>query len=79
MLVGVAVGVIVAVAVTLLVDTSVRPDLAIALVLGVPSVFGVALLLVSSRQWVTTCGALCLAIAPGWFGVLVLTQVVHGA
>jgi hypothetical protein len=28
---------------------------------------------------VTTLGAFILAMAPGWFGVLVAIQVVHGA
>ena len=79
MLVGVAVGVIAAVLTTLLITAPVRPDLAIGLILGVPSALGVAMLLVSSSRWVTAFGAFCLAVAPGWFGVLVLTQVVHGA
>lgn len=79
MLVGVAVGVIAGVVATLLVTAPVRPDVAIGLVLAVPSVLGLALLLVSASRWVTALGAFCLAVAPGWFGVLVLTQVVHGA
>ena len=79
MLLGVAAGVIAGVLATLMVTTPVRPDVAIGLVLAVPSVLGVSLLLVSASRWVTALGAFCLAVAPGWFGVLVLTQVVHGA
>jgi len=79
MLVGVAVGVIAGVLATLIITTPVRPDVAIGLVLAVPSVLGISLLLVSASRWVTALGAFCLAVAPGWFGVLVLTQVVHGA
>ncbi len=36
-------------------------------------------ILFSGRRWVTTLGAFILAIAPGWFGVLVAIQVAHGA
>ncbi|HEX5142963.1 MAG TPA: putative holin [Mycobacterium sp.] len=78
MLVGAAVGVLLGVAGTLLVTTRVRPDLAIALALAVPTVLGLTMLLFSTRRWVTAAGAFLVAVAPGWFGVLVLTQVVHG-
>jgi len=37
------------------------------------------LILFSGRRWVTALGAFILAIAPGWLGVLVTIQVVHGA
>ncbi len=79
MLVGVAVGVIASVAAKLSITASVRPDAAIALVLVVPTFFGLLLLLLSGSRWVTALGTFCLAVAPGWFGVLVLAQVVHGA
>ena len=79
LLVGVAVGHIVGIAWTLLVKAPIRPDIAIALVVGVPSAIGMLLILVSGRRWVTTLGAFILAIAPGWIGVLVAIQVVHGA
>ncbi len=79
MLVGAAAGVVAGVLATLLVTAPVRPDVAIGIVLVVPSVLGLALWLVSASRWVTALGAFCLAVAPGWFGVLVLTQVVHGA
>ncbi|MEN3318787.1 MAG: hypothetical protein V7643_2188 [Mycobacterium sp.] len=79
MLVGVAVGQIAGIASTLLVKATIRPDVVIALVVGVPSAIGMLLILFSTRRWVTTVGAFILAIAPGWFGVLVMVQVVHGA
>ena len=79
LLVGVAVGQIVGIASTLLVKAPIRPDIAIALVVGVPSAIGMLLILVSGRRWVTTLGAFILAIAPGWLGVLVAIQVVNGA
>jgi hypothetical protein len=79
MLVGCAVGVVAAVVGVLLIQAPVRPDLAIALVLGVPTVLGLSLVLVTSQRWVTVLGAFLIAFAPGWFGVLVLIQVVHGA
>jgi hypothetical protein len=79
MLVGTAVGLILAIAATLVVQASIRPDVVIALVIGVPSVIGMLLILFSGRRWVTTLGAFILAIAPGWFGVLVVIQVVYGA
>ncbi|MBW8712256.1 MAG: putative holin [Mycobacterium sp.] len=79
MLVGIAVGQIAGIASTLLVKATIRPDVVIALVVGVPSAIGMLLILFSARRWVTTLGAFILAIAPGWFGVLVMVQVVHGA
>lgn len=79
MLVGVAVGLLVGIATTLLVTVTVRPDVVIALVLGVPGVLGIVMVLVSGRRWVTTLGACTLAIAPGWFGALAIVQVAsHG-
>jgi hypothetical protein len=79
MLVGCAVGVVAAVVGALLIQAPIRPDVAIALVLGVPTVLGLLLVLVTSQRWVTALGAFLIAFAPGWFGVLVLIQVVHGA
>jgi len=79
MLVGVAVGEIAGIASTLLVKATIRPDVVIALVVGVPSAIGMLMILLSGRRWMTTLGAFILAIAPGWFGVLVVIQVVHGA
>jgi hypothetical protein len=79
MLVGTAFGLIAGIAATLLVDGTIRPDVVIALVVGLPSAIGMLLILLSGRRWVTTLGAFLLAIAPGWFGALVVIQVVHGA
>lgn len=79
MLVGVAVGLLAGIATTLLVTVTVRPDVVIALVLGVPGALGILMVLVSGRRWVTTLGASVLAIAPGWFGALAIVQVAsHG-
>jgi hypothetical protein len=78
MLVGIAVGQIAGIAATLLVNATIRPDVVIALV-GIPSAIGMLLILFSGRRWVTAVGAFILAIAPGWLGVLVAIQVVHGA
>ena len=79
MLVGGAVGFVLGVTATLLIKADVRPDGVVAAVLGVPSVLGMALIVSSGRRWVTALGAFTLAIAPGWFAVLALNQVVHGA
>lgn len=76
MLLGAAAGVVAGVLATLVVTVTVRPDIAIGLVLVVPTALGAALLMVSSSRTVTALGAFCLAFAPGWFAVLVLTQVV---
>jgi hypothetical protein len=78
LLVGTAVGLILAIATTLMIDTPVRPDVVIALVVGVPGAIGMLTILLSGRRWVTTAGAFTLSIAPGWFGVLVAIQAVHG-
>lgn len=79
LLVGTAVGLVLGIASTLVVDAAIRPDVVIALVVGVPGALGMLAILFSGRRWVTTLGAFLLAIAPGWFGVLVAIQAVHGA
>lgn len=79
MLIGVAVGLMAGIASSLFVTTPVRPDLAIALVVGIPAGLGMLLILFSGRRWVTTVGAFVLSIAPGWFGVLALIQVASHA
>ncbi len=78
MLVGTAVGLLTAIASALLVKATIRPDVVIALVVGLPSAIGMLMILLSGRRWVTTVGAFVLAVAPGWFGALVAIQVVHG-
>ena len=75
MLVGVAVGMLAGIAAPLMVNARIRPDVVIALVVGVPSSIGMLMILLSGRRWVTTLAAFILAIAPGWFGVLVAIQV----
>ncbi len=78
MLIGAAVGLIAAVTSTLLITASVRPDVTIALVTGVPGALGLLMILTSGRRWVTTAGAFLLAVGPGWLGALVLIEVVNG-
>lgn len=78
MLIGAAVGLLAGVGFAAMAHTSVRPTLAIALVVGIPSVIGLVLTLFSGRRWVTMLGAFALAVAPGWFGVLVALQVTSG-
>jgi hypothetical protein len=78
MLVGSAVGLLAGVASTVLVHERARPDVVIALVVGIPSVIGLLVILLSGRRWVTMLGAFILALAPGWFGVLVAIQVASG-
>jgi hypothetical protein len=78
MLIGTAVGLLAGVALTVLVHARVRPDVVIALVVGLPSVFGLLTILFSGRRWVTMLGVFILAMAPGWFGVLVGIQVTSG-
>jgi hypothetical protein len=79
MLVGLAIGQTAGIASMLLVNASIRPDIVIALVIAVPSMIGMLTILLSGRRWLTVLGAFVLAIAPGWFSVLVTIQVVHGA
>ncbi|MEZ0362843.1 putative holin [Mycobacterium sp. pUA109] len=78
MLVGAAVGMLVGIAVTVLVERPVRPDLVIGLVVGIPTALGLLLVLVSGRRWVTALGAFVLALTPGWFGALAAIEVVRG-
>jgi len=78
LLLGCVAGQIAAVAAKLGVDATIRPDLVVALVVGVPSVIGLLLILFSGRRWITASGAFVLAMAPGWLSVLLLLQVVSG-
>jgi Putative holin len=75
MLIGSAVGLLAGVASTLLVHETIRPDVVIALVVGIPSVMGLLVILLSGRRWVTVLGAFILALAPGWFAMLLAIQV----
>jgi hypothetical protein len=78
LLLGCVVGQIAAIGAKLVIDTNIRPDLVVALVVGVPGVIGLGLVMFSGRRWVTTLGAFTLAMAPGWLSVLLLIQVASG-
>jgi len=78
MLIGSAVGLLAGVAFTAVIHARVRPELVVALVVGIPSVIGLLTILLSGRRWVTTVGAFLLALAPGWFGALVALRVASG-
>lgn len=78
MIIGVAAGIVAAVAATVQVTATVRPDIVIALVIGVPTVVGLLTILVSGRRWVTGMGTFLLAMGPGWFGTLAAIQVASG-
>ena len=78
MLIGSAVGLLAGVACTVVIHASIRPGIAIASVVGIPSVVGLTTILFSGRRWVTMLGAFMLSLAPGWFGVLVALQVTAG-
>ena len=78
LLVGTAVGLIIGIAAPLLVDAPIRPDVVVALVVGIPSSIGMLMILLSGRRWVTALGAFVLALAPGWLGALVAIQVSTG-
>lgn len=78
LLLGCVAGQVAAIVAKLVVATTIRPDLVVALVIGVPSVIGMLLVLLSGRRWVTAAGAFVLAMAPGWLSVLLLLQVVSG-
>ncbi len=78
MLIGCAVGLLAGVALTVLIHARIRPDVVIALVVGIPTVTGLLTILLSGRRWVTMLGAFILSLAPGWFGVLVALQVASG-
>jgi hypothetical protein len=75
MLVGVGVGIVAGTAARLLAHTRVRSDIVIALVVGLPTAAGLLMILTSRRRWVTALGAFLVALAPGWFGVLTVIEV----
>jgi hypothetical protein len=79
MLIGNAVGLLAGVAFNVIVRVRVHPETVIALVVGLPGITGLLVILFSGRRWVTMLGAFILALAPGWFGVLVAIQVASGA
>jgi hypothetical protein len=77
MLIGSAVGLLAGVAFSVM-HARIRPDVAIALVLGIPAVLGLTTVSLSGRRWVTALGAFILAVGPGWFGVLAALRVTSG-
>jgi len=76
MLVGIAAGVLGAAAALTVEHARMRPDVAIALVVGFPTVVGLLVVLLSRRRWLTLLGVFVAAVAPGWFGVLAVIEVV---
>ena len=76
MLLGVAAGLLGATAALTVDHARMRPDVAIALVVGFPSAVGLLVILMARRRWLTALGAFVLALAPGYFGVLALVEVV---
>lgn len=78
MIIGVALGMMGALIVAVELTATIRPDVAIGLVIGVPSVVGMLMILFSNRRWTTAVGAMILAIGPGWFGALTAIQVASG-
>ena len=79
MLVGVAVGLVAGTGAAVLVQARIRPDVVIALVVGFPSAVGLLVILLSRRRWLTALGVFILALAPGWFGVLTVIEVMTPA
>lgn len=75
MLIGSAVGLLAGVAFSVGIHARIHPDVAIALVVGLPGVIGLMTVLFSGRRWVTMLGAFILAVGPGWFGVLAVLRV----
>jgi hypothetical protein len=73
---GLAVGVLGGTAALTVEHARMRPDIAIALVVGFPSFVGLLVILLARRRWLTVLGAFILAVAPGWFGVLAVIEVV---
>ncbi|WNG88313.1 putative holin [Mycobacterium sp. ITM-2016-00317] len=78
MIVGVALGMMAALVAAVEITATIRPDLAIGLVVGVPGVVGMAMILLSSKRWATALGAMILAIGPGWLGAMTAIQVASG-
>ncbi|MGH3532815.1 MAG: putative holin [Mycobacterium sp.] len=79
MLVGTAVGLVAGTGAMQLVHARIRPDVVIALVVGIPSAVGLLVILLSRRRWLTALGAFILALAPGWFVVLAVIEVMTPA
>jgi len=78
MIVGVALGMMAALVAAVEVTATIRPDLVIALAIGVPSVIGMLTIVLAGRRWVTAVGAMVLAMGPGLFATLAAIQVASG-
>ncbi len=78
LLLGCVAGQISAVVAKLIVHATIRPDVVVALVIGIPSVIGMLMVFASGRRWGTALGAFIIAVGPGWLSVLLLLQVVSG-
>ena len=76
MLLGVATGLLGGAAALTVEHARMRPDVAIGLVVLFPSAVGLLVVLLARRRWLTALGAYIVALAPGWFGVLALVEVV---
>jgi hypothetical protein len=75
LLVGTAVGMVAAIAATLVIHIHLRPDVAIALVVGVLCMSGLVLVLLTTGRWMTTVGAFLLAVGPGTVCALLAAMV----
>jgi hypothetical protein len=75
MLLGIAVGLLGGTAAMTVDHARMRPDIAIALVVGFPSAVGLLVILLARRRWLTALGIFILALAPGWFAVLAMIEV----
>lgn len=60
------------------ITTALKPAAVIALAVGIPSVLGTLVILLSGRRWTTAVGALVVAIGPGCLGALTALQVAAG-
>jgi hypothetical protein len=78
MLIGCAVGLLAGLWFSVMVHARLSPDIAIALVVGMPSLTGLLTILFSGRRWVTMLGAFIVSLAPGWFGVLCVLRMASG-
>ncbi|MFN8032972.1 MAG: putative holin [Mycobacterium sp.] len=77
MLVGCAAGLVAAVVTTVLVKASIRPDLVVALVVGVPGAVGMLAILLNVAESPRP-GCVHPGHGPSWPAELVLIQVVSG-
>ena len=65
MLLGVATGLLGGTAALTVEHARMRPDVAIALVVGFPSAVGLLVVLLARRRWLTALGAFILAVGAG--------------